>query len=237
MTRALLVYTQQNAASSSTWVQGFALALGGPGLFLIAFLDSSFLSFPEVVDLLIVWLTIAAPGADALLRAARDARVGGRLLRALPGRRKGGEAFLRKRFTSATSSARSAIVPQVRPAGGRSSRRSCRRPSRSRSSCSPPASRGSGLSTFSSRSRSAAGIRYFGEGLLALWYGERGRGIPAATTRSRSRSALAAAALVLGVGWMLWQSGAAAPATLAGGIDELRQKPRIISRLWPRQRR
>src|SRR3954462_4525044 len=37
-----------------SWVQGFALALGGPGLFLIAVLDSSFLSFPEVVDLLIV---------------------------------------------------------------------------------------------------------------------------------------------------------------------------------------
>src|SRR4051812_50156375 len=37
-----------------SWVQGFALALGGPGLFLIAILDSSFLSFPEVVDLLIV---------------------------------------------------------------------------------------------------------------------------------------------------------------------------------------
>ena len=36
------------------WVQAFALALGGPGLFLIAFLDSSFLSFPEVNDLLIV---------------------------------------------------------------------------------------------------------------------------------------------------------------------------------------
>ena len=37
-----------------SWVQGFALALGGPGLFIIALLDSSFLSFPEVVDLLIV---------------------------------------------------------------------------------------------------------------------------------------------------------------------------------------
>ena len=36
-----------------------AVALGGPGLFLIAFLDSSFLSFPEVVDLLIIWLVTA----------------------------------------------------------------------------------------------------------------------------------------------------------------------------------
>src|SRR5260221_13104681 len=37
-----------------TWVQGFALALGGPGLFLIALLYSSLLSFPEFVDLLII---------------------------------------------------------------------------------------------------------------------------------------------------------------------------------------
>src|SRR6476661_1525521 len=41
------------------WVQASAVALGGPGLFLIAFLDSSFLSFPEVVDLLIIWLVTA----------------------------------------------------------------------------------------------------------------------------------------------------------------------------------
>ncbi len=38
------------------WIREFAVALGGPGLFIIAFLDSSFLSFPEVNDLLIIWL-------------------------------------------------------------------------------------------------------------------------------------------------------------------------------------
>ena len=38
------------------WIKGFALVWGGPGLFLIGFLDSSFLSFPEVNDLLIVWM-------------------------------------------------------------------------------------------------------------------------------------------------------------------------------------
>jgi hypothetical protein len=32
------------------WIQGFAESLGGPGLFVIAYLDSSFLSFPEVCD-------------------------------------------------------------------------------------------------------------------------------------------------------------------------------------------
>ena len=30
--------------------------LGGPGLFLVAFLDSSFLSLPEINDLLIIWM-------------------------------------------------------------------------------------------------------------------------------------------------------------------------------------
>src|SRR5262245_16306412 len=34
-------------------VQAFALGLGAPGLFLIGFLDSSFLSLPEINDLLL----------------------------------------------------------------------------------------------------------------------------------------------------------------------------------------
>src|SRR5689334_17515544 len=37
-------------------VQALALVLGGPGLFLIAFLDSSFLSLPEINDILLVWM-------------------------------------------------------------------------------------------------------------------------------------------------------------------------------------
>src|SRR4051812_5387225 len=79
------------------WVQGFALALGGPGLFLIAFLDSSFLSFPEVVDLLIVWLTIQHP--HRMLYYAGLSTLGsvaGCVVLFLIAR-KGGEAFLRRR--------------------------------------------------------------------------------------------------------------------------------------------
>src|SRR4249920_2724683 len=37
-------------------IQALALALGGPGLFIIAFLDSSFLSLPEINDLLLIWM-------------------------------------------------------------------------------------------------------------------------------------------------------------------------------------
>jgi membrane protein YqaA with SNARE-associated domain len=80
------------------WVQGFALSLGGPGLFLIAFLDSSFLSFPEVTDLLIVWLTVRHE--ERMIYYATFATMGSvagcYALYLLA--RKGGEAFLRRRF-------------------------------------------------------------------------------------------------------------------------------------------
>jgi membrane protein YqaA with SNARE-associated domain len=39
-----------------SWAQGIAMSLGGPGLFLIAFLDSSFLSLPEINDILVMWM-------------------------------------------------------------------------------------------------------------------------------------------------------------------------------------
>src|SRR5436190_12001052 len=38
------------------WIQSTALALGGPGLFVVGFLDSSFLSLPEINDLLLIWM-------------------------------------------------------------------------------------------------------------------------------------------------------------------------------------
>ena len=40
---------------------GVAEALGSPGLMLLAFLDSSFLSFPQVVDILMVGLVVRYP--------------------------------------------------------------------------------------------------------------------------------------------------------------------------------
>ena len=45
------------------WVQGFALALGAPGLFLVSFLDPSFISLPEVTDLLLDTLKSSAPAS------------------------------------------------------------------------------------------------------------------------------------------------------------------------------
>ena len=43
------------------WLQAFALGIGGPGLLLVAFLDSSFLTLPQVPDLLLVWLVVEHP--------------------------------------------------------------------------------------------------------------------------------------------------------------------------------
>jgi membrane protein YqaA with SNARE-associated domain len=80
------------------WVQGFAESLGGPGLFVIAYLDSSFLSFPQVCDALIVLLTVRHH--ERVLFYALTTTIGsvaGCYSLYLVGR-KGGEAFLRKRF-------------------------------------------------------------------------------------------------------------------------------------------
>ena len=82
------------------WLQGFATALGGPGLFLIAFLDSSFLSFPEVNDLLIIYLTTQHPHRMPYyaLMATLGSIAGCYVIYYVS--EKGGEAFLRKRLRS-----------------------------------------------------------------------------------------------------------------------------------------
>ena len=80
------------------WIRAVAVSMGGPGLFIIAFLDSSFLSFPEVSDILIVFLTVQHPERMAYYAAMTTAvSIGGCLV--LYGlARKGGEAFLRRRL-------------------------------------------------------------------------------------------------------------------------------------------
>jgi membrane protein YqaA with SNARE-associated domain len=80
------------------WIKGFALAWGGPGLFLIGFLDSSFLSFPEVNDLLIIWMV--TQHKERLIYYAIMATAGSVLgcLTLYYVARKGGETFLRRRL-------------------------------------------------------------------------------------------------------------------------------------------
>jgi len=80
-------------------VRGFALALGGPGLFLVAFLDSSVLPLPGITDILLVVMVTRNPGAMLwyVLTTVVGSVAGCLVLHYLG--RKGGEAFVKKRFT------------------------------------------------------------------------------------------------------------------------------------------
>lgn len=75
----------------------FAGGLGAPGLFLISFLDSSFLTFPVINDLLLIELSIQHPVRMPLYAAmaALGSLLGCVVLFLLA--RKGGEAFFRKK--------------------------------------------------------------------------------------------------------------------------------------------
>jgi membrane protein YqaA with SNARE-associated domain len=153
------------------WVMGIAETLGGPGLFLLAFLDSSFLSFPEVVDVLMMGLVARYP--ERLLwyasLSAGGAIAGSYVLYAVA--RRGGEAFVRRRLSERHVERAFAVfrkyrllavaVPAILP---------------------PPvpfkifvlAAGASGMKgrDFLIAISIGRGIRFFGEALFAAWYGE-----------------------------------------------------------------
>ncbi len=149
-----------------------ALALGAPGLFLLTFLDSSFLSLPELADLAILWMV--TQHKTRLVLYAGSATLGsmaGCLVMYHLGR-KGGEALLRSRFASVGLARASQVfqrhglmavlIPAVLP---------------------PPAPFKvfvllAGVAEISQTRFVAAialgrGVRYFAEGLLAVRYGDR----------------------------------------------------------------
>ncbi len=155
------------------WVMGFAEMLGGPGLALLAFLDSSFLSFPEVVDILMMGLVAKYP--ERLMWYAAMPTIGSvagaYIIYALA--RRGGEAFLRRRVSERhVARAFSAIrkygllavaIPSILP---------------------PPvpfkifilaagAARMKPID-FLVAVTLGRSVRYFGEAALAAWYGEAG---------------------------------------------------------------
>jgi membrane protein YqaA with SNARE-associated domain len=154
------------------WIYGFATAIGGPGLFLIAFLDSSFLSFPQANDLLIVFMVARAP--EWMAYYAGLATLG-----SLAGcvtiyyvARKGGDVFLRKRMSAhrvewglnlfRRYGVLAILVPSILP---------------------PPAPFKlfvlvAGVAEmpvwrFALSILVGRGARYFAIGLLAVWYGEQ----------------------------------------------------------------
>jgi membrane protein YqaA with SNARE-associated domain len=152
------------------WVQGFAVALGAPGLFLVSFLDSSFISLPEVTDLLLVWMVAQHPYRFLLyaVMSTLGSIAGCYTIYYLA--RKGGEAFVRRRFHERhvdraldlfqRYGAWVLIVPALLP---------------------PPAPfkpfvliagvAGMSSTRFLVAIAIGRGTRYFAEALLALWYG------------------------------------------------------------------
>jgi membrane protein YqaA with SNARE-associated domain len=185
------------------WIKGFASALGGPGLFIIAFLDSSFLSFPEVNDLLIIYLTTQHKERMPYyaLMTTLGSIAGCLALYAVA--RKGGEAFLRKRFKPhyvdlAMDRFRrygllAILIPSILP---------------------PPTPfkifvLAAGVAKvrpfdFILAIAIGRGVRYFGEGLLAVYYGDQ-----AAEFLKQNAVAVgitvAAAGLLVGGGYFLWR--------------------------------
>jgi membrane protein YqaA with SNARE-associated domain len=182
------------------WVQGFAVALGGPGLLIIGYLDSSFLSFPEVNDLLIISMVMRHPHLLVYyaLMATAGSVLGCVTLYYIA--RKGGEAFLRRRFKEhhvegglklfQKYGLLVIIVPALLP---------------------PPAPfkifvllggvAAIPLWQFVTAIFVARLIRYGGEGLLAVWYGDRA----VAFLKAHATEAglwLAGLALVGGAAWI-----------------------------------
>ena len=184
------------------WVQALALGLGAPGLFLAAIADSSFLSLPEIVDILLIWMT--TQHKSLMLLYATSATLGsvaGCLLLYSVGRK--GDQFIQRRFSAArVERALSAfrrygvmavLIPSLLP---------------------PPmpfkifvllaGAAGIRTSRFTVAIVIGRGIRYFAEGLLAVWYGDRAMQFLEANGRMVSAGLAIVCAAGLG-GYLLWQ--------------------------------
>jgi membrane protein YqaA with SNARE-associated domain len=188
-------------------IQGAAVALGGPGLFIIAYLDSSFLSFPEVNDIMIIGMVMRHPQRLAYyaLMSALGSVLGCLSIYYLA--RKGGEAFLRKRFKDhhvdrglvlvQRYGLLAIIVPALLP---------------------PPAPFKifvllAGVAAipawqFATAIFAARIVRYGAEGLLAVWYGDRAFAFLHDHAMGAGMT-LAGGGLVLGGAWIAWKRRAA----------------------------
>jgi membrane protein YqaA with SNARE-associated domain len=183
------------------WIYGFALAIGGPGLFVIAFLDSSFISLPQINDILVVLMVTAnkawMPYYAAM--ATLGSIAGCYAIYYLAER--GGEAFLKKRLHAGHVERALALyrrhglmalmVPALLP---------------------PPAPFKlfvlmAGVAEvppmkFVLAVGAARGLRYLTLGFLAIWYGDAA--LELMRTRGREVALWAAGLLVLGgVAWWL----------------------------------
>ena len=149
-----------------------ALALGAPGLFLVAFLDSSILSLPEIADLLVIWMVTNHKSRFLIYvgSATLGSLLGCLVLYGIG--KKGGASAVRRRFSSSSveralgafrrHGVMAVLIPSILP---------------------PPAPfkifvlmagvADISLARFSAAILVGRGVRYTVEGLLAVWYGER----------------------------------------------------------------
>jgi membrane protein YqaA with SNARE-associated domain len=189
-------------------IQALALALGAPGLFIVAVLDSSILSLPEIADLLVIWMVVQHK--SRLVLYASSATIGsivGCLALYYIGRR-GGDALVRKRFHPASVEKTLAafrrygvmavLIPSILP---------------------PPAPFKifvllAGVAEirpaqFVTAIAIGRGTRYFGEGLLALWYGEQALGFIRENGRVVALVIVVVLIVALGA-YILWRKAQAA---------------------------
>jgi membrane protein YqaA with SNARE-associated domain len=153
-------------------IQVLAMALGAPGIFLVAFLDSSILSLPEIADLLVIWMVTNNKSRFLLyvVSATAGSLLGCLLLYGIG--RKGGASFVHKRFGSTNVErtlnafrrygVMAVLIPSILP---------------------PPAPfkifvllagvADISVARFTTAIVIGRGLRYTVEGVLALWYGER----------------------------------------------------------------
>ena len=186
-----------------SWVQAFALGIGGPGLFLVAFLDSSFLSLPEINDLLVVMLVIEHKTRMPYyaLMATLGSVAGCLVLYGIG--RKGGEALVRRRFGGHRMARALALskrygvlaiaVPAILP---------------------PPAPfkifvllagvAAVPLWQFATTIALARGFRYFAVGILSVRYGDEAIAFIEANGRTVAR-VLVALIVAGGLAWILWR--------------------------------
>lgn len=187
----------------TAWIEAFALGIGGVGIFVIAFLDSSFLSFPEVNDFFIILMVVRRP--ERMIFYASMATLGsvaGCLALYFVGRR-GGEALMRKRFQAKSVDRAMALM---RKHGGIALLVPALLP--------PPAPfkifvlmggvAAVPLRTFIVSIAVGRGVRYFGEGILALLWGEAAISYIQHNGRMVAL-ALGGAALVGGAAYLWWR--------------------------------
>ena len=181
------------------WIQAFAAGIGGPGLFIIAFLDSSFVSLPQINDLLVISMVIQHPYWMPYYAAmATLGSVAGCLVLYFLAR-KGGDAFIRRRFKGrmlerATALVQkygvlSLVIPAILP---------------------PPAPfklfvllagvSGLRIVPFMLSIAVGRGVRYFGIGLLTVWYGQRA----VAFLETHGTTVAIAVAVAAAIGILAW---------------------------------